>query len=275
LAALPAEAHAEVKRGPASTACSTNENPFGHASMTAQASRPQPKGGVNLWVTKPDKPTPDAQPCLVIEVTMTDNNPPPRPRESGEPIPRRPAGDAGLPPHPLDKRWYAHIGGENYGPYTGHEIKQMVQRNQIVDSDFLCPEGGSSWTQAKNEPLLGALFRAQAQQPAVSTLSTNGGTIVQVTNQSPNANLAAALLLAGDAAPKSPGVALLLSFLFCGIGQMYNGQVGKGFAFLLGGILAWLILLGWVVWIWSMVDAYTTAKQMNLRYQQRILAGLM
>jgi hypothetical protein len=24
-----------------------------------------------------------------------------------------------------------------------------------------------------------------------------------------------------------------------------------------------------------MVDAYTTAKQMNLRYQQRILAGLM
>jgi hypothetical protein len=44
---------------------------------------------------------------------------------------------------------------------------------------------------------------------------------------------------------------------------------------LFGGIVAWLILLGWVVWIWSMVDAYNNAKQMNLRYQQRILAGLM
>jgi TM2 domain-containing membrane protein YozV len=206
---------------------------------------------------------------------MSDNSPLPRPPETSGPFPRRPAGNAGLPPHPLDKRWYARVGGENYGPYTGHEIKQMVERSQIVDSDFLCPEGGSAWTQAKNDPLLGALLRKQAQQPAVSTLSTNGGTIVQVTNQTANPNLAAALLLIGDAAPKSPGVALLLSFLFCGIGQMYNGQVGKGFAFLLGSIAAWIILLGWVVWIWSMADAFSNAKQMNLRYQQRILAGLM
>ena len=70
-------------------------------------------------------------------------------------------------------------------------------------------------------------------------------------------------------------IALLLSLLICGVGQMYNGQVGKGIAFLIGCILAWFILLGWVIWIWSMVDAYQTAKRMNLRYQQRILAGLM
>jgi len=43
---------------------------------------------------------------------------------------------------------------------------------------------------------------------------------------------------------------------------------------LIGCILLWLVLLGWIIWIWSMVDAYSTAKQMNLRYQQRILAGL-
>ena len=34
----------------------------------------------------------------------------------------------------------------------------------------------------------------------------------------------------------------------------------------------WTIWLGWVVWIWSAVDAYQTAKAMNLRYY-RLLAG--
>jgi TM2 domain-containing membrane protein YozV len=195
-----------------------------------------------------------------------------------EPVVLRTAGDAGLPPHPLDKRWFAHIDGQSYGPYTGHEIKGMIEKGQILDSDFLCPEGGTAWTQAKKDPLLGALFQRSNQGTGLqtSTVTTPGGTIVQVTNQIPGANLAqAALLLSGDAAPKSPGIALLLSFLLCGVGQMYNGQVGKGFLMLFGGIAAWLVFLGWVVWIWSMVDAYQTAKQMNLRYQQRVLAGLM
>jgi hypothetical protein len=31
-------------------------------------------------------------------------------------------------------------------------------------------------------------------------------------------------------------------------------------------------MLGWIIWIWSIVDAYSTAKQMNVRYQQRMLA---
>jgi len=210
---------------------------------------------------------------------MTDaanpNLPPSPPRSGSEPMPLR-AAEVALPPHPLDKRWYAHVDGKNYGPYTGHEIKQMAEKAQVLDSDFLCPEGGNAWTQAKNEPLLGALFRKTPPPLTSSTITApDGGTVVQVTNHMPQNNLAAALLLEGDAANKSPGIALLLSLLICGVGQMYNGQVGKGIAFLIGFILAWFILLGWVVWIWSMVDAYQTAKRMNLRYQQRILAGLM
>lgn len=185
--------------------------------------------------------------------------------------------DTALPPHPLDKRWYVHVDGQNYGPYTGHEIRRMADTNQVTASDFLCAEGGSVWTQAKNEPLLGAIFRARDElersQPKVTT--ANGGTVVQVTTQAPNLAQAALLLSAGDAANKSPGIALLLSLLICGVGQMYNGQVGKGILMLVGFVLLWAVLLGWVVWIWSMVDAYSTAKEMNLRYQQRILAGLM
>lgn len=190
----------------------------------------------------------------------------------------RAAPNAPVPPHPLDKQWFAHVDGQTYGPYSGHEIRQMVQKGQILETDFLCSEGGSAWIQAKNDPLLGSVFKAQSQtvQFHAPPVSNNGGTVVQVTNQMPSNNVAAALLMAsGDAAPKSPGIALLLSFLLCGVGQMYNGQVGKGILFLVGCILSWFILLGWIVWIWSMVDAYSTAKQMNLRYQQRILAGLM
>jgi TM2 domain-containing membrane protein YozV len=201
-----------------------------------------------------------------------NENLPPTRAPSITQVPMRAAPNAPVPPHPLDKQWFAHIDGQTYGPYSGHDIKRMVGNQQILESDFLCPEGGNSWIQAKNDPLLGALFQNRTAPQSVP-ISGNTGTIVQVTNQMPN--LAhAALLLAGPAAPKSPGVAALLSFLICGVGQMYNGQVAKGFLMLLGCIAAWFILLGWVIWIWAMVDAYHVAKAMNLRYQQRILAGL-
>jgi TM2 domain-containing membrane protein YozV len=199
------------------------------------------------------------------------------PREAASAIPMRQATNAQVPPHPLDKQWFAHVDGQNYGPYTGHEIRQMINKGQIIASDFLCGEGGSAWTQAKNDPLLGALFRSRSEttQTHASPVTANGGTIVQVTNNIPNFANAALLLDPGAAGAKSPGVALLLSLLICGVGQMYNGQVGKGILMLIGAVLAWIVLLGWIVWIWSMIDAYQTAKQMNIRYQQRLLAGLM
>lgn len=185
--------------------------------------------------------------------------------------------DAALPPHPLDKRWYVHVDGQNYGPFSGHEIRRMAENNQIAADDFLCAEGATAWTQAKNDPLLGALFRAREQslrnEPKVTT--TNGGTVVQVTNQTPNIAQAAALLAIGDAENKSPGIALLLSFLICGAGQLYNGQIAKGILMFLAFVFLLFVLIGVAVWIWSMIDAYSTAKQMHLRYQQRVLAGLM
>lgn len=197
-----------------------------------------------------------------------------------EPVAMRAAtpGNA-LPPHPLDKQWYVHVDGQNYGPYSGHEINRMIGTGQIKDSDFVCAEGAQAWTQAKTDPLIGPLFRTQqaAPPPPAITTTAKGQTVVQVTNHIPNpgVNMAqAALLMTSEAASKSPGVALLLSFFISGAGQMYNGQVAKGILMLLGTIALWFVLLGWTVWIWSMVDAYSTAKKLHLAYQQRILAGL-
>jgi TM2 domain-containing membrane protein YozV len=72
---------------------------------------------------------------------------------------------------------------------------------------------------------------------------------------------------------KEPWFALALSFLFSGLGQIYNGQIGKGIAFIIAHAvslaLIW-VLIGWIttpiIWIWGMVDAYKSAQRINTGY---------
>lgn len=69
---------------------------------------------------------------------------------------------------------------------------------------------------------------------------------------------------------KNPAIATVLSFFFMGLGQIYNGQIGKGVLFLaLYGVsllLTWIII-GFIttpiLWIWGMVDANNSAKRIN------------
>jgi TM2 domain-containing membrane protein YozV len=63
---------------------------------------------------------------------------------------------------------------------------------------------------------------------------------------------------------KEPGLALFLSFFFPGLGQFYNGDIGKGIALMFAfWILVW-IFIGWIFWIWAMVDAYQSANNINM-----------
>jgi TM2 domain-containing membrane protein YozV len=62
----------------------------------------------------------------------------------------------------------------------------------------------------------------------------------------------------------------VLSFLWCGRGQIYNGQVGKGILvgvlYLACWLLFWLVLPLFgaaALWIYGMVDAYRTAENFN------------
>lgn len=86
-----------------------------------------------------------------------------------------------------------------------------------------------------------------------------------------------------DEGYKNPTSAWLWSFFITGAGQIYNGQVGKGIGMLAGqlvlngiaygfliegdedlalvGALASLGSLG--IWIWSQIDASSTARRMN------------
>jgi hypothetical protein len=60
-----------------------------------------------------------------------------------------------------------------------------------------------------------------------------------------------------------PGMALLLSLILCGTGQIYNGEVTKGIIMMVLCFLLWFMLLGWVVHIWSIVDAVIVAERLN------------
>ena len=75
---------------------------------------------------------------------------------------RSAASGAAMPPHPFDKRWHVHVDGKTFGPFTGHEIRQMVEQHRIVGSDFIYAEGesGSARQKISNDPVLGALFKS-------------------------------------------------------------------------------------------------------------------
>ena len=69
---------------------------------------------------------------------------------------------------------------------------------------------------------------------------------------------------------KTPAVAILLSFIVSGTGQIYNGEVSKGIAMIVAYIFCWAasalvlpIFILIALWIWGMVDANAKAKEFN------------
>ncbi len=69
---------------------------------------------------------------------------------------------------------------------------------------------------------------------------------------------------------KNPYLATILSFIFPGLGQLYNGEIGKGFSLIIGavlGIFLMAIVVGFfwffLLWVYGMYDAYNTAREIN------------
>lgn len=69
---------------------------------------------------------------------------------------------------------------------------------------------------------------------------------------------------------RNPILAAVLSLIVAGLGQIYNGQVLKGVLFIIFQIIngaLTLVLIGWIlmpiVGLWSVIDAYLTAKRGN------------
>jgi len=71
---------------------------------------------------------------------------------------------------------------------------------------------------------------------------------------------------------KNPSIASVLSFFFMGLGQIYNGQIGKGVLFIILyaiSVMLIFVVIGLittpVLWVWGIVDANRSAKAINER----------
>lgn len=69
---------------------------------------------------------------------------------------------------------------------------------------------------------------------------------------------------------KNPGLAAVASFFWVGLGQIYNGEIGKGFLFMVIEVINLLLLsvvIGFVAlpafWAYAIYDAYKTAEKIN------------
>lgn len=71
---------------------------------------------------------------------------------------------------------------------------------------------------------------------------------------------------------KDPGIAAVLSFFVSGLGQIYNGEIGKGIAFMVVQLVNFalvFVLVGFLtlpaVWLFAIYDAYKSAERINER----------
>ncbi|KKH93181.1 hypothetical protein EO95_00255 [Methanosarcina sp. 1.H.T.1A.1] len=69
---------------------------------------------------------------------------------------------------------------------------------------------------------------------------------------------------------KSPDIAAILSFLWVGLGQIYNGQLGKGLLFMvlqIANCFLFALVIGLITvpafWFYGIYDAYTIAEKIN------------
>ncbi|MGO9970102.1 MAG: TM2 domain-containing protein [Bryobacteraceae bacterium] len=121
-------------------------------------------------------------------------------------------------------------------PYCGEQIMQAAVRCRFCSSDLTAPrqQGGGIVVTGPPPAAAGPSIVIQnvqaAQPPAQQAFIPH-----QV---------------------KNPGLALLLSIIFPGGGQFYNGHVGKGILIL---CTFWLI----IPYIYGIFDAYSSANRIN------------
>ena len=66
---------------------------------------------------------------------------------------------------------------------------------------------------------------------------------------------------------KNPVLALILSLLIVGLGQVYNGQTVKGLIFFIVAVIIGFtgigLIISFLIWLYAMYDAYNTAQRIN------------
>lgn len=82
----------------------------------------------------------------------------------------------------------------------------------------------------------------------------------------------------GSIRMKQPWLAILLSIVFTGLGQLYNGQILKGLLFMVIHI-GNFVLMHWFVgiitapvfWVYGLIDALDTAERINAQRRKAMV----
>lgn len=175
-------------------------------------------------------------------------------------------------PHPLDAEWLVDIDGKVYGPFTGFSLKKMSEEGRLEhDSLVKKLDGKELWVKALEDRTLSKFFSNMQsglnKEPSVS--ASDRAQVVTVNNNvTPNV-----AYLGERPVNKSRFLAVVLSLLIVGVGQMYNGEIGKGILMLIGCILLWMVALGWIINIWSIIDAYIVSNRKKEDYERWLIAN--
>ena len=130
-------------------------------------------------------------------------------------------------------RYFVMVGDEQRGPFTLEQLQGMWRSGSVTMDSKYWIEGLDEWM-----PLSSILELFQPQQRAYQ----------------------AQAYFAPVAQPTwNPGVALVLSFFIPGLGQMYRGEIGRGFLWLIVVPLGYFVFLipGFIAHIICLVDAYS------------------
>lgn len=122
-------------------------------------------------------------------------------------------------------------------PFCGEQIMQTAIRCRFCSSDLTAPRQQQGGIVVTGPPTATA-------QPSI---------VIQNVQASQPSPVQPAFV---PHQVKNPGIAMLLSILFPGGGQFYNGHPGKGILIL---CTFWLI----IPWVWGVFDAYSCANRIN------------
>ncbi|MBQ0693488.1 hypothetical protein [Providencia stuartii] len=66
----------------------------------------------------------------------------------------------------------------------------------------------------------------------------------------------------------NPALAGVFSFIITGAGQLYNGEIAKGLGLFIAAVICIFIFfpLAFIPWIFSIFDAFNTAKLLNQQF---------